>query len=293
MQPVHIRFRELANAEIFSRIRRESQQKPPTTLPRELRPKIETLCRIVKNFSEGSADAQTLSRELEGKLSACMQLPSFETGTKAGQLRLPSLTSHKKKTGRRHLRSLEFTWAALLSWLLVHALGKIMNETDHAQHSRSWIDEWLLGKLLVPTLQELGLAEGEAWRCIALVKILTSHQEWFEPQDGQPPTTRGILVRLLTDREVQEYLQVNRHQGVLWYNAESFDELIAGLRIVAAVDALAAAKQKEIRQRLVDRSELINRIEEAGERSGYQIEQLLELSMDPPSPTSRRGGSRR
>jgi glycosidase len=293
MQPVHVPFRALANAELFSRVSGESPQRLSDLL-QELRPKFESLSSVVKEFSGGSGEAQTLSRELERKLAACVQLPFLKTGKKTERVRLPSRVFRDRKADHPQWQSFEFAWATLLSWLMVHALGRIVDSKEYAQQSRSWIDEWLLGKILLSAVQKLGLSEADAWRCLPLVKILTSHQRWFEAEDGQPPTPHRILVRLLADREVQEYLQVNRYQGVLWYNGQSFEQLLAGLRVIAAVDVLAEARQDKeaVLRILVDRAGLLNSIEEAGRRAEYRVESLLELTMDRSSPGRRRGESR-
>jgi len=285
MQPVHGPFRELAGAELFSRVSQAALDRKPAPLLEELRPKIEKLCDVVKEFSGGRGDARSLSGELERKLAACMELPSMKAGKKGGQLRVPEQLLRKKKTDQPEMRSFEFAWATLLSWLLVHALGTLVDKEEPAQLSRSWIDEWLLGKLLLPTLQDFGLSGEEAWRALALTKILTSHQSWFAVRDEEPAGPHQVLTTLLADREVQAYLQVNRYQGVLWYNAESFRELVAGLRTAAAVDVLAAAardKEEPLRI-LLDRSRLLEKLEEASADADYQVEKLVELSLKEQS----------
>jgi hypothetical protein len=94
------------------------------------------------------------------------------------------------------------TWGTLLGWWCVHSLGKVageaatasrhlQGETGFAERSRSWIDEWLLGKVLVITLQDLGLDENMAWRAVAVIKLLTSHQEWSVLHPAPP----GLVLR--------------------------------------------------------------------------------------------------
>jgi hypothetical protein len=225
-----------------------------------------------------------LSAELERKLAACMGLPALMKGDSGDKPRLPAELLGKEGD-RPAMRSFAFAWGTLLGWLPVHSLGKIAERREYAELSRSWIDEWLLGKLLLPALQEFGLSEDESWRSLALIKILTSHQNWFAASGEQPgrgARGRRILARLLADREVQAYLQVNRYQDVLWYNAESFGELVSGLRLTAAVEVLAAAvRDKEKPRRVLqDRLRPLDRLEEASSKSEYRVERLLELSLE-------------
>jgi glycosidase len=287
MQPVHEPFRELARAELFSRISRAALDRKPGPLLQELKPKFQRLFQAVTEFSGAEGEAGAVSGEMEKKLAACMELPSLVDGKKARKLRLPEQLLGNK-TGDKPMRSFEFAWATLLGWLLVHGLGKAADKEEHGELSRSWIDEWLLGKLLLSAFQDFGLSGEEAWRSLALIKILTRHQSWFAADDEKPAGPHRILTGLLADREVQSYLQVHRYQDVLWYNGESFGELVAGLRMSAAVDALASAveapaakarNRDEPMRFLSDRLRPLEAIEQAGEHSEYRLEALLQLSL--------------
>jgi glycosidase len=292
MQPVHAPFRELARAELFERISRASLAGKPAPMLQELRPKVEKLCQAVKEFSGGTGDALRLSDLIQRKLAAGMHLPSLPD--KTGTTRLPGSLLRRRGTGQKDLRSFEFAWAVLLGWILVHTLGRIVPKGEHAQLSRSWIDEWLLGKLLLSAIQEFGLSAEEAWRALTLVKILTTHQQWHVPRE-EPATQQAdghrILTALLTDGEVQAYLQVNRYQHVLWYNAESFRELVTGLRVAAAVDVLADATTngEQPLRTLTDRLRPLDNLEQADRDSAYQIEKLVELSRKKQARPGKQG----
>src|SRR5262249_44691394 len=134
-------------------------------------------------------------------------------------------------------------WACLFGWVLVHSLGRILGETDCARQSRSWLDEWLLGRLLARALQDLGLDEPQAWAAGQLVGLLTTHQCWFQP--GAPADRRPyrVLESLLKDSEGQQFLRVNRFQDVLWYTQEALEELLWWLFAVAVVQSSADARR--------------------------------------------------
>ncbi len=53
-------------------------------------------------------------------------------------------------------------WGTLFSWVFVHSLGRIVSDDDAAATTRSWIDEWLLGRLIARVLHDLGLEEHKA-----------------------------------------------------------------------------------------------------------------------------------
>lgn len=181
-------------------------------------------------------------------------------------------------------------WPTLLGWLFTHALGKVVDEADFEQIARSWCDEWLLGKIISGALQDLGLDEGAAWRAVTTIKILTSHQRWFEGQQvvsvgrvsipaSEKEWAYRVLESWLKDDEVQQFLQVNRYRGVLWFNKEAFEQLLWWMMLPAVV-ALTADPLRpttEVAQEIAACYDVVKELQRAEEESGYQVEKLLEV----------------
>jgi len=307
LRPVQQPLRTLINAATFGRLmelRRGDLKERRSGLPAsDLSEAIDLLSRSVKDFSGATGDAQALAAELKNKLLACLDLPSLETllprdkenRALVKELRL-LLHGGAEKRSPWTLDGEPFTWATLLGWLFVHALGSVSGPGQRAQQSRSWIDEWLIGKLLLSAFKEQGLSPEEQHGALTLIKICTSHQRWFDPPptEGAPPKaapaapqdlsernqsaeSARVLRTLLGDTEVQEYLKVNRYQGILWFHDESLDRVLAGLHLIGAVDALSTASEDPPRcARLIRaRRAILDRIHRAKESSKYQVEKLL------------------
>ncbi len=133
-----------------------------------------------------------------------------------------------------------------------------------------------MGKVIASALQDLGLDESAAWQSVAVVKLLTSHQRWFAVQAADAPSRAyRILESLLKDDEVRQFLQVNRYQGVLWFNKEAFEELLWWLWLVAVVQIGADPQRAD---EMLACSEIIKQLCQAAEKSGYQVEKLLMLA---------------
>jgi hypothetical protein len=149
----------------------------------------------------------------------------------------------------------------------------VVGQTDFSQRSRSWIDEWRLDQTLGEALKELGLDEATASRAGILVKVLTRHQRWFDLN-----AVSQVLETLLKDDEVRQFLMVNRYNDILWFNKEAFEEMLWWLLLVAAVeigfDPLRPAS--EMVKELEACYGMIQSLDEAKEKSEYQIEKLLE-----------------
>jgi len=161
--------------------------------------------------------------------------------------------------------------------------GKVAQETNFYQQSRSWIDEWLLGKLMARALADLGLNETDAWRAVAVIKLLTTHQRWFEMKGPKEKRAYQVLEAALQDAEIQQFIQVNRWQGALWFNKESLEGWLWWMLLIAEVDAQRAASADEVVQRIAERYAVIAELMQAEEESEYQVEKLLEAVRATPS----------
>ena len=222
--------------------------------------------------------AAAIARSVRSKLETILELPVLER-------RFPADAPAGCRTAitavQDNLIDNLAAWGSIFAWAFVHALGRIGDEADPDEQSRSWIDEWLLGRIIAGTLREIGLDEVRAARAVVMIKRFTSHQHWFETQDGEG--TYQVLESLLQDREVQQLLRVNRYQGILWFDKDAFERLLWRMLLVAVITigadplrpASAAAEQ------IAACYETVQQLQEAADKAGYQIEKLLDLVHEP------------
>ncbi len=119
--------------------------------------------------------------------------------------------------------------------------------------------------------------EGTAWRNVGLIKILTAHQRWFEAGATAKKPAYQVLSNWLQDDDVNKFLQVNRYQGVLWFNKESYDQLLQWLFRVAVI---ALSRDSELptdraTRQIMAHYRLIAELRQAEQASRYQVERLL------------------
>jgi hypothetical protein len=87
--------------------------------------------------------------------------------------------------------------------------------------------------------------QGAAWRAVSLVKILTAQHDWCRIAETGPESAYRVLQTWLKDEEVHRYLGVNRYQDILWFNKESFDELLWWMYMAGAVQAISQARVED------------------------------------------------
>jgi glycosidase len=305
LQPIHAPYRELVNAELFGRILQmrnaegdirnmdsaseeggvtvegdEQAQTPGSVevLLDEVEQKALRLGQEIKAYTEGTGDEEALAREIRAKLEAVLNLADLP-------VREVLANSPDYPAAVDFIRSglgEDWTWGALLAWLFTHPLGKMVSETDFAGQSRSWVDEWLLRKIISGTLQTsapgyTGVDEATALRGVLLVNSLTSQQRCFAEQAGQRKPAYRVVETWFKDDDVRGFLQVNRHQDVLWYNKEAFDRLLGLTLLAAIVDGASRpdSEPTELAEEIRGYYAVVRSLRQAQAESDYRVEKLL------------------
>ena len=281
LQAVHDPFRELVNGGTLRRLVEARVTEPGGRLDEDLLQDVEhktvNLLREMKDYAGGAGDEIAIARGLRRELEAILQLPVLTS-------RYPLSRSRKYKSASAlvegHLDDDLLAWGTLLGWLFTHALGRVIDSEGYEQQSCSWLDELLLGKLVAAALQDLGLDEVAAWHSVGLIKILISHPHWFEIDASKKERTYQILVSWLRDRQVQQFLQVNRYRGVLWFNHEAFGELLAWMLTLATVEISAGPElePEAVPRQIVACYDILYKLHRAEKESGYQVVELMEAA---------------
>jgi glycosidase len=279
LQPIHRPFRELVNAGHLQWLVDNRVTAADGQLEEELMAEVErralVLLREAKGFAGGEENPETIAEEIRYKLEAAMYLPVLDE-------RFPRAGSTNYQAAiemvQTHLDDDPAAWGALLGWVFTHALGKVSGEEGFAEQSRSWIDEWLLGKLVAGALQDLGLDEDAAWRSVGVVKILVDHQGWCDLEGPEMDRAYQVLVSWLKDSEVQQFVQVNRYGGVLWFNHEAFDQLLSWMLTMAAVEICADPERSPdaVARDIVACYDIVEKLKQAEDASEYQVVKLME-----------------
>ncbi len=278
LRPIHQKFSAIMNAAtirqcLANRITPAHPQLDTIVLD-TMTEKYRQLLLEVNNFVGARGDANALAAAFRQTLSAIWQLDDLprhlQTARTRGLKAALQFLSTKKSDA-------SFECALLSAWAVVSRLGQLIASADYETQSRSWIDEWLLGKIIVSALHEFGLSDSGCWQALALVKILTSHQNWFRCDGDLPATSYTIFKKLLEDQDVHDFLQINRYQDILWFNKEMFETLIKWFYKIAIIDAISSTKPtaKELASQIVARYQIVKSWQLAEAASEYQVEKLL------------------
>lgn len=228
------------------------------------------LLREIKRFASAPADELRLSDNIQKKLAKAFTIPMlYEPEAAETEKMIFSCTPA----------------APHFCWLFIHSLGEIMDAgIDASEQSRGFIDEWLLDRILIDAFKTLGLSATETWEAVRLISIFTTHQHWLNEQDTTKCGNRRVLESFLNDNEVQQLLQINRYQDILWFSKEAFETFLSWMFFTGYISLASKADTEESgdRNRIVKKMHsVVRRIYHASLESGYRVDRLMELSKNP------------
>ncbi|HQM53770.1 MAG TPA: hypothetical protein PLI86_11715, partial [bacterium] len=173
--------------------------------------------------------------------------------------------------------------ATALAWVITHNLGALRSREDAAAQGVALMDELLLGKAFAEALRGHGLDAWAAAQRATLLAILTGYHRWADT--GREEECLASFRDLLNDGDARLYLGFNRYNGVLWFNRERLETLLYWLYTVSVLGLAAeeTASNAEILRGAERRFEIIRRIRDAAEASGYEADRFTAL-LAPAAP---------
>jgi len=275
LQPLHYPFRELVNADMF-RMLQDSKSASLQVILDEVEQKMIRLLSKIEEMidAEAKADKDILVEEVCRKLESALGLALLPKQLPASKgVNLNSVLAWLDPSEEDTL-----FWGAIFGWLFTHNLGKAAGEEEFAERGRSWLDDWLLGKIIRQTLEYLELAEEETQDAVTGIKAMVAQQSWGQAFPSKPDQAAQILQTWLRDDDIQRLLRINRYQGILWFNKEAFDQLLRWMLAIAiiATNADPDLTEKKKAKNIQAHYDLIVKLEGAAVESGYQVEKLLD-----------------
>jgi glycosidase len=296
LQSIHDPYREMVNSGQISWLidhRMATDQPAPDleALLGEIQEKALRLMQSVETYLGTSGNAESYAQRTRQQVERLLELPAL-----AEMVPLPRSRKYRQALkflqagpqGSAGLAAPEAKiWGPLFAWCFTHDLAEaappqVLSGSTAQEVSRTWLDEWLLGKMIAACLQDLGLAEVQSWRGVSAVRLMISHAAWFERLGKTKLPAYQTLQAWLKDQDVQRFIGANRFQDVLWFNREAFDEFLWWM-FAGSVAWLLFGVEKPAENpqatavAILARWDVIDRLRKAAAGSGYQLERLASL----------------
>jgi len=270
LEPVHVPLRMLVSAPAFEwlmKARHSETHQDDERVTEQVEQKMMDLLRAVRDAanSEASKDRLTnIATETGAALEILLDLPAaLETsGEEVQDYVLDALEKDDP-----------FVWSTLFGWLFTHRLGAIVDEDAWVDISYTWIEDWLLSKVISEALHDMKIDDQTARRAVASIKLLIRHHNLLTPEVDV--SAEEMLRSLLREQATQAYLGINRYEDVLWFNKEAFDAMLWWLMIGTVVTA-SINEEVDTDDIIEKQYALITALQEAKEASEYKVEKLLE-----------------
>ena len=277
LAPVHGPLRTVVNAAMFQQLQSQylsAEEAPldPEVLD-ETEQKLTAFLAVLQTASHATQDAAPVTEAVIKELKAALSLPALVE------------EHHPLQSSPTYDAAVDYLlagvedlsvggWASAFGWLFTHQLGALA-DPQHAQEiSRSWIDEFQMGKVIRETVETLGLPAEDAERAVATVKMLVSAPALPVPDSTQDSGGYALMTQALTLADVRSYLGVNRHRETLWFNKEAFETFVWWMVWRTSV-ALAQGPSQAFASGLVAAHRLAGMLLAAAKYSGYQVDRLV------------------
>lgn len=280
LQPIHSALRELAHPGMVSYV---VDQVPPNThasirpeMMGELEGKLERFYSEARNFLESRGKPESIAKGILGDVHAVLTLPPLLSELKKGAHR-SDRRSLVDELGK-NLADERKVLATLVLWCVVKELGQLTTTVGNYKAGSSLIDEWRLAGSFEATFKTTGVHEWEVSHYKTLVKLLVSHSEWISYILESEQDARRFVNDLFTDFDFHTYVSLNRHNGTLWFNKESFEELLSWFFLIGVVSASKKEKSNTVDFPTIHHLFVfVGHLKTLAERASYKVEEFLDL----------------
>ncbi|TVR32304.1 MAG: hypothetical protein EA404_07925, partial [Spirochaetaceae bacterium] len=300
LKPLHESFALVANSGVCQELSSEFSGRKPKQASTwvELQDNYQRFLRVASEYSCGSGDVEGAAAEFKARLRTLLATRHLELVRP--QEHVPSFKKalHAFTLGLRETPARVSTMIALL---MLKPLSVLVHEDQpdaedgceegQPNSAAGLAEDLMLLSRLDPVLP-LRPYENEdsvAWKL--RVRILLSNYNWLSlVEEGH--SAAEITENLLSHSDINDYLNINTHQGEVWYNKERMDTLIWWLLAVGMLqiayddyttrDSTSPDQSGEIvMTRVLRLYDYYERLRHAHEVADYRVQRLLDALNQP------------
>jgi len=282
MQPVSMAIKQILNPGYFLYLDSIRIRPVGASLPEHLLPEAqEKVAALLDGIQTVTGQAENRDKIISSTLA---ELELLLDPDLAALKKLAAGSATLKKSIELTLTNLNrYSQPFITLWSIafLHQLGKTFGNEGWEERTRSWLDEWRLTRVLDKLHHQLGLDTGSSQRKLCLLRILVSQQSWHIGIAGK--TAGNLLQDWLEDEQIQRFIQVNRHNDILWFNQESFEELVWWMKVTTwlQVNTDAATSRTQKVEQLLAVEEVTGQMLVAMRKSEFRLAKLVELLNEP------------
>jgi len=235
LQPVQIPLKELINRGYFDYIISNVQKDRKSFIKSQV---ISELHQKLQNFYAGIFKVTDIDAPIEGLLQKVSNNLEFILSISILDQKFVSIKNEKIKTMINDFQQKfidnDQTWIIALSYIVFSSIGDLSNQSESQFQTQTWFEEWQVAKIVRQVGADYHHSDSEQQSFSHTVYTLLGLSQWHKQIKVNE---MGIwLKNLLKRQDIQQYLNVNRYQGHLWFNKERFESLIWWLVSIAIIE---------------------------------------------------------
>ncbi|MDX9975974.1 MAG: alpha-amylase family glycosyl hydrolase, partial [FCB group bacterium] len=220
-----------------------------------------------------SFDFDAVVRGLVSDLATLRNFPALVKDANLGEPPTEYLLSHMPAADTEPI----WFWRIPVTWAVLDSIHRVALKWDYDARSAFCIDDWDLLPAVRTSFNQLGYDWQAAHLGAQLVRILVNYRDILEPMTGNPRLSR--IQRLMDDPGARDFLQVNRHEDILWFNQEQLEALVYWTLLVSVVLLLGdpTISEETRNAQVFVRYQRAQEILDAAEEAKYRVDTFLEL----------------
>ena len=284
LQPVHQPFRQIANPGYFNYLLESRLEKDRTDLPEyllnEAEDKMMGMLKGVEELVGGTIEKKEIINTLTNSLETILAIQVLDKN-----IPLPGSSNYRDllkyiKSGFQD----KSPWLVMFSYLFVSELGKIKSVHNYEEISLSWIDEWQLIKVLENAFMDMHIDTENSGLMGNSIRLLTGQHNWYEKIGRLLP--HQLLHTWLSNGDIQRYLQINRYNGILWFNKETYGQFTWWMTVIGFLDTMVNSNLTDAKrlENLAGISNIKQELLEAERAADYKVSDLLAAAEELYNP---------
>jgi len=275
LRPIRDPFRKVLLA-LLEKNTGRSVQSQKDAFKRELLPLMSHCFKAIKTFNDGHGNIDDILKEIRVKNDVFISILNLDK--EKPLLKHKAIQALVERVGK-FLNSEPVRRDCLIIYLFLHVLGRIQGDEEHEIRTLSWMEEWMLDRIIAKEFENKGTSEEEAWRLLTILKILIRHQEWYNQKELNEVHTCRVIESLLRDQHIRRFLGINRYHDVLWFHKEPFEELVEWLCSIALLNTIGSSQEKgvDVSDSLMSLLQWIQTVEKGLDTSECQVDKLMNV----------------
>lgn len=276
LQPVQIPLKEILNIGYFefllsNRLNKSNRYLSPAIL-NEAHLKSEDLFKGIFALTGMMQHKENVFSRISDNLEFILSIPNLSN-------KFPYPTSKIYNSSLNYLNVIlenkNDIWAILLTYAFLSPLGFLATSKDAYFQSQSWYHEFHFSNVLLEYLNQIGIPESKKPLILRTMPLIIGMTGWYRDYTllGKSQWIKNNIVK----QDVQQFLNINRYQDILWFNQDRFEILLEWMYILGFIEI--GTKPKNSANKFVEESinlnQEINALSIIVKNSEFRIDKLL------------------